>query len=74
LSCRILIRIRKEGKNELKNVKKILNFHVFNSWMLSLKSGGFSCTWGVVFGGLGIIKLEILLMKILIKFPAINFV
>jgi hypothetical protein len=68
------IRIRiQEGKNEQKNLKEILNFHVFKYCMLSLKIEGFSCTLGVVYGGLGIRKLKILLKKIEIHFPAINF-
>jgi hypothetical protein len=40
--------------------------------MLSLKAEGFSCTLGVLYGGLGIGKLQILIKKIEIKFPAIN--
>jgi hypothetical protein len=34
---------------------------------------GFSCSLGVLYGGLGISKLQFLIKKIEIKFPAINF-
>jgi hypothetical protein len=43
--------------------KKIKNFHVFKYWMLSLKIEGFSCTLGVLYGGLGIRKLQILIIE-----------
>ncbi len=59
------------GKINRKIVKKIQNFYVSKYWMLSLKIQGFSCTLGVVYGGLGIRKLQILLKKIGIKFLAI---
>jgi hypothetical protein len=38
-----------------------------------LRAEGFSCSLGVLYGGLGIIKLQFLIKKIEIKFPAINF-
>ncbi len=38
-----------------------------------LRAEGFSCSLGVLYGGLGISKLQILTKKIEIKFPAINF-
>jgi hypothetical protein len=38
-----------------------------------LRSEGFSCSLGVLYGGLGISKLQFLIKKIEIKFPAINF-
>ncbi len=34
---------------------------------------GFSCSLGVLYGGLGISKLQFLNKKIEIKFPAINY-
>ncbi len=37
-----------------------------------LRAEGFSCSLGVVYGGLGISKLQFLIKKIEIKFPAIN--
>ncbi len=38
-----------------------------------LRAEGFSCSLGVLYGGLGISKLQYLIKKIEIKFPAINF-
>jgi hypothetical protein len=38
-----------------------------------LSAEGFSCGLGVLYGGLGISKLQFLIKKIEIKFPAINF-
>jgi hypothetical protein len=38
-----------------------------------LRAEGFSCSLGVLYGGLGISKLQFLLKKSEIKFPAINF-
>jgi hypothetical protein len=38
-----------------------------------LSAEGFSCSLGVLYGGLGISKLQFLIKKIEIKFPAINF-
>jgi hypothetical protein len=38
-----------------------------------LRAAGFSCSLGVLYGGLGISKLQFLIKKIEIKFPAINF-
>jgi hypothetical protein len=38
-----------------------------------LKAEGFSCSLGVLYGGLGISKLQFLIKNIEIKFPAINF-
>jgi hypothetical protein len=38
-----------------------------------LRAEGFSCSLGVLYGGLGISKLQFLIKKIKIKFPAINF-
>ena len=38
-----------------------------------LRAEGFSCSLGVLYGGLGISKLQFLIKKLEIKFPAINF-
>jgi hypothetical protein len=38
-----------------------------------LRAEGFSCSLGVLSGGLGISKLEFLIKEIEIRFPAINF-
>ncbi len=38
-----------------------------------LRAEGFSCSLGVLYGVLGISKLQVLIKKIEIKFPAINF-
>jgi hypothetical protein len=38
-----------------------------------LRAEGFSCSLGVLYGGLGISKMQFLIKKIEIKFPAINF-
>jgi hypothetical protein len=37
-----------------------------------LRAEGFSCSLGVLYGGLGISKLQFLIKKIEIEFPAIN--
>jgi hypothetical protein len=41
--------------------------------MFSLRAEGFSCSLGVLYEGLGISKWQLLIKKIEIKFPAINF-
>ncbi len=38
-----------------------------------LRAERLSCSLGVLYGGLGISKLQFLIKKIEIKFPAINF-
>jgi hypothetical protein len=38
-----------------------------------LRAEGFSCSLGVLYGGLGISKLQFLIKKIEVKFPALNF-
>jgi hypothetical protein len=38
-----------------------------------LRAEGFSCSLGILYGGLGISKLQFLIKKMEIKFPAINF-
>ena len=38
-----------------------------------LRAEGFSCSLGVLYGGLGIGKLQFLIKKIKIKFPVVSF-
>jgi hypothetical protein len=38
-----------------------------------LRAEGFSCSLGFIYGGLGISKLQFLIKKIKIKFPAVTF-
>jgi hypothetical protein len=38
-----------------------------------LRAEGFSCSLGVLYGGLGISKLQILIKKIKIKILVVNF-
>jgi hypothetical protein len=56
-----------------KNRKKVQNFHVLSTGCSLLRAEGFSCSLGVLYGGLGISKWQFLIKKIEIKFPAINF-
>ncbi len=68
LRIRIQIRIQ-ECKNDPQKLKKVQNFHVFLSTGCSLlRAEGFSCSLGVLYGGLGISKLQFLIKKIEIKF------
>ncbi len=53
---RIRIQIQ-EGKNDPQKYKKVQNFHVFKNWSSLLRAEGFSCSLGVLYGGLGISKL-----------------
>jgi hypothetical protein len=46
--------------------RKVHNFHDFNSGCSHLRAEGFSCSMGVLYGGLGISKLQI--KKVEIKF------
>jgi hypothetical protein len=56
------------------NHKKKSRIFMFLSTRCSLlRAEGFSCSLGVLYGVLGISKLHILIKKIEIKFPAINF-
>jgi hypothetical protein len=69
---RIRIRIQ-EGKKTHKNGKKP-EFSCFLSTGCSLlRAEGFSCSLGIFYGGLRIRKLQFLIKKMEIKFPAINF-
>ncbi len=38
-----------------------------------MRAEGFSCSLGVLYGGLGISKLQFLIKEIETKFPVINF-
>ncbi len=69
---KLRIRIR-EGKNDHKNRKKSRIFMFLSTGFSLLRAEGFSCILGVLYGGLGISKLQFLIKKIEIKFPALNF-
>ncbi len=56
-----------------KNRKKLRNFMSLSTGCSLLRAEGFSCSLGVLFGGLGISKWQFLIKKIKIKFPAVNF-
>jgi hypothetical protein len=56
-----------------KNRKKYRIFMFLSTGCSLLRAEGFSCSLGVLYGRLGISKLQFLIKKIEIKFPAINF-
>jgi hypothetical protein len=56
-----------------KNRKKSKIFMFLSTGCSLLTAEGFSCSLSVLYGGLGISKLQFLIKKIEIKFPAINF-
>ncbi len=56
-----------------KNRKKSRIFMFLSTGCSLLRAEGFSYSFGVLYGGLGISKLQFLIKKIEIKFPAINF-
>jgi hypothetical protein len=56
-----------------KNRKKSRIFMSLSTGCSLLSAEGFSCSLGVLYGGLGISKLQFLIKKIEIQFPAINF-
>ncbi len=56
-----------------KNRKKSRIFMFLSTGCSLLSTEGFSCSLGVLYGGLGISKLQFLINKIEIKFLAINF-
>ncbi len=56
-----------------KNRKKSRIYMFLSPGCSLLRAEGFSCSLGVLYGGLGISKLQYLIKKIEIKFPAINF-
>jgi hypothetical protein len=56
-----------------KNRKKSRIFMFLSTGCSLLRAEGFSCSLGALYGGLLISKLQFLIKKIEIKFPAINF-
>jgi hypothetical protein len=56
-----------------KNTKKYRIFMILSAGCSLLRAEGFSCSLGVLYGVLGISKLQFLIKKIKIKFPAVNF-
>ncbi len=57
----------------LKNIKKPRIFMFLSTGCSLLRAEGFSCSLGVLYGGLGISKLQFLIKKIEVKFPAKSF-
>jgi hypothetical protein len=53
--------------------KKSIIFMFLRTGCSLLRAEGFSCSLGVLYGGLGISKLQFLIQKIEIKFPAKHF-
>jgi hypothetical protein len=56
-----------------KNRKKFRIFMFLSTGGSLLRAKGFSCSLGMLYGGLGISKFQFLIKKIELKFPAINF-
>jgi hypothetical protein len=56
-----------------KNRKQSRIFMFLSTRCSLLRAEGFSCSLAVLYGGLGISKLQFLIKKIEIKFPAIKF-
>jgi len=56
-----------------KNRKKSRIFMFLSTGCSLLRAEGFSCSLGVLYGGLGISKLQFLIKKIKIKFLVVNF-
>jgi hypothetical protein len=56
-----------------KNRKKSRIFMFLSTGCSLLRAEGFSCSLGILYGGLGISKLQFLVTKIEIKFQAIKF-
>ncbi len=69
---KLLIRIQ-EGKNDPQKLRKYRIFRFWSAGCLFFKAKGFSCSLGVLYGGLGIGKWKFLIKNIKIKFPAVNF-
>jgi len=63
----------RRAKMTHKNRKKSRIFMFLSTGCSLLRAEGFSCSLGVLYGGLGISKLQFFFKKIEIKFPAINF-
>jgi hypothetical protein len=80
LSCWIRIRIQiadpgprgQKWPTKIEKSTEFLCFEVLDVGSL-LRAEGFSCSMGVLNGGLGISKWQFLMKKIKIKFPAVNF-
>ncbi len=53
--------------------KKVKKCHVLKCWMFSFEGEGVSCSLDVLYGGLGISKLQFMIKKIFKKFPAVIF-
>jgi hypothetical protein len=68
----IRIRIQEGKKMTHKNREKSRIFMFLSTECSLLRAEGFSCNLGVLYGGLGTSKLQYLMKKIEIKFPAIN--
>ncbi len=56
-----------------KNRKKSRIYMFLRAGCSLLSAEGFTCSLGVLYGGLGISELQFLIKKIEIKIPAINF-
>ncbi len=67
--------VLRRSKMTHKNRKKSRIFMFLSTGCSLLRAEGFSCSLGVLFfyGGIGISKLQFLIKKIDIKFPAVNF-
>ncbi len=68
---KLRIRIRRA-----KMTKKYKKYRIFMFWSAGcflLRAEGFSCSLGVLYGGLGISKLQFLIKKIKIKISSCNF-
>ncbi len=63
----------RRAKMAHKNIKKYRIFMFWSAGCSLLRAEGFSCSLGVLYGGLGISKLQFLIKKIKIKFPAVYF-
>jgi hypothetical protein len=61
------------AKMSHKNKKKFRIFMFLSTGCSLLRAEGFSCSLGALYGDPGISKLQFLINKIEIKFPAINF-
>ncbi len=63
----------RRAKMTPKNRKKDRIFIFWSAGCSLLRAESFSCSLGVLYGGLGISKLQILIKKIKIKFLVVNF-
>ena len=63
----------RRAKMTHKNRKKYKIFMFWSAGCFLLRVEGFSCSLGVLYGGLWISKLQFLTKEIKIKFPAVNF-